>query len=264
MIDSTLRAIAEPRRREILRLVQGRERSSGEIAAHFDVTRPAISQHLAVLAAAGLVSVRRQGTRRLYRARRDRLAELRKFLDEFWDERLQALAQAAETEERRSPHGRARSDDSVEREVRISARPETVFPFFTEAQKMERWMGVSCDLDPRPGGVYGVNVTGRDIARGEYLEVVPYSRVVFTWGWEGESSDVPPGSSTVEISLTPDADGTIVRLRHLGLPTEQRDGHGEGWDHYLLRLVTAAQGGDPGPDSWAASATDGERTPIQT
>lgn len=91
MIDSALRAIAEPRRREILRLVHSQERTSGEIAAHFEVTRPAISQHLGVLAAAGLVTVRREGTKRLYRARQERLAELRNFLDEFWGKRLEAL-----------------------------------------------------------------------------------------------------------------------------------------------------------------------------
>ena len=77
MIDAALRAIAEPRRREILALVRDAERSSGEIAAHFDVTGPAVSQHLAVLLDAGLVAVRRRGTRRLYRARPEGLAELR-------------------------------------------------------------------------------------------------------------------------------------------------------------------------------------------
>ena len=104
MIDLVLQAIAEPRRREILRLIQGAELSSGEIATHFDVTRPAISQHLQVLASAGLVSVRREGTRRLYQARPEGLGELRRFLEEFWDDRLERLKQAAEAEERRREH----------------------------------------------------------------------------------------------------------------------------------------------------------------
>ena len=95
-MDLVLQAIAEPRRREILRLIQGRELSSGAIAAHFDVTRPAISQHLQVLATAGLVNVRRDGTRRLYQARPEGLAELRQFLEEFWDDRLLRLKRAAE------------------------------------------------------------------------------------------------------------------------------------------------------------------------
>ena len=104
MIDLVLQAIAEPRRRDILRLIQVAELSSGEIAAHFDVTRPAISQHLQVLATAGLVSVRRDGTRRLYQARPEGLGELRRFLEEFWDDRLERLKQAAEAEERRREH----------------------------------------------------------------------------------------------------------------------------------------------------------------
>jgi len=103
-MDLVLQAIAEPRRRDILRLIQRSELSSGEIAARFDVTRPAISQHLQVLVAAGLVSMRREGTRRLYRARPEGLAELRQFLEEFWDNRLERLKQAAEAEERRLEH----------------------------------------------------------------------------------------------------------------------------------------------------------------
>src|ERR1044071_3838443 len=104
MIDLVLQAIVEPRRRDILRLIQRMELSSGAIAAHFDVTRPAISQHLQVLAAAGLVSVRRDGTKRLYQARPEGLGELRRFLEEFWDDRLERLKQAAEAEERRREH----------------------------------------------------------------------------------------------------------------------------------------------------------------
>ena len=96
-----LRAIAEPHRRKILRLVQDRELPAGEIAAHFEVTRPAISQHLRVLKTAGLLSERRQGTQRLYRARPEGLAEVREFLNEFWEGRLRLLARAAEAEERR-------------------------------------------------------------------------------------------------------------------------------------------------------------------
>ena len=138
--------------------------------------------------------------------------------------------------------------DVVEREVRIAARPETIFLFFVEPEKMMRWKGISAELDPRPGGIYRVDVTGRDIARGEYVEVTPHSRVVFTWGWEGEHHPVPPGSSTVEITLTPDGDGTIVRLRHFDLPTEAQELHGQGWDHYMERLAIAGAGGDPGPD----------------
>lgn len=106
-MEAALKAIAEPRRRAILRLVRDAERSAGEIASHFDVTRPAISQHLTVLREAGLVSERRNGTRRLYRARPEGLAGVRAFLDELWGDRLEALKREAEREEREK-HGRRR------------------------------------------------------------------------------------------------------------------------------------------------------------
>ncbi len=99
-MDAVLRAIAEPRRRQIIRLIWSRELSAGEIASHFDVTRPAVSQHLAVLKQANLVVERRERTRRLYRARHERLAELVAFLEGFWDESLAALKQAVEAEAR--------------------------------------------------------------------------------------------------------------------------------------------------------------------
>jgi len=100
-MDTAVRAIAEPRRREILRLIWTRELPAGRIASHFAITRPAISQHLRVLKEAGLVHERREGTRRLYRARPETIAEVRRFLDAFWDEGLQRLKAAAEAEERR-------------------------------------------------------------------------------------------------------------------------------------------------------------------
>ena len=103
-METALKAISAPRRRRILVLVRDRELSAGEIAAHFDVSRPAVSQHLTVLREAGLVDERRNGTRRLYRARPEGLAELKAFLDGFWDERLEALKREAERGVRRK-HG---------------------------------------------------------------------------------------------------------------------------------------------------------------
>jgi DNA-binding transcriptional ArsR family regulator len=101
-MQAALEAIAEPRRRAILRLVRDEELPAGEIASQFEVTRPAISQHLRVLRGAGLVTERRDGTRRLYRARPEALAELRSFLEEFWDARLERLKAEVELEEKRS------------------------------------------------------------------------------------------------------------------------------------------------------------------
>lgn len=109
-MQAALDALSEPRRRKILDLVRGRELAAGEIAANFDVTRPAISQHLAVLKQAGLLEERREGTKRLYRARPEGLADLRDFLDEFWSEGLDALTREAEREERRRKRERGSSN----------------------------------------------------------------------------------------------------------------------------------------------------------
>ena len=100
-MEAAIRALAEPRRRRILELVKDDERSAGEIAAEFEVSRSAISQHLTILKEAGLVAERRDGTRRLYRTRPEGLLGLREFLDRFWGEGLQRLRMAAELEERR-------------------------------------------------------------------------------------------------------------------------------------------------------------------
>jgi uncharacterized protein YndB with AHSA1/START domain len=137
----------------------------------------------------------------------------------------------------------------VEREIRIDARPETVFPFFTDPEKLVRWLGVGATLDPRPGGIFNVNTITDYSLAGEYVAVEPHSRIVFTWGYgdfPGENP-LPPGSSTVEVELVPDGDSTIVRLRHR-VPAELADFHAMGWEHYLGRLAVAATGGDPGPD----------------
>ena len=106
-MQTVIQALSEPHRREILRLVRDRELAAGEIAARFDVTRPAISQHLTVLKNAGLVNERRAGTRRLYRARPEGLAELRSFLDGFWEDGLERLKAAAEQEQREGRVARA-------------------------------------------------------------------------------------------------------------------------------------------------------------
>jgi uncharacterized protein YndB with AHSA1/START domain len=138
--------------------------------------------------------------------------------------------------------------NAVVSEIRISATPEKVFAFFVDPDKMVRWMGSRVEVDPRPGGTYALDINAQARARGEYVEVVPSSRVVFTFGWEADQA-VPPGSSTVEVALTPDGDGTHVRLVHRGIMTaEMREQHRQGWDHYLARLGVAAAGGDPGPD----------------
>jgi uncharacterized protein YndB with AHSA1/START domain len=135
----------------------------------------------------------------------------------------------------------------VEVQVRLQATPDVVFPYLTQADRYARWQGVRAELDARPGGVFRVWMDADTVASGEYVEVEPHRRVVFTWGWEG-SEAVPPGSTTVEIDLEPDGDTTTLTLRHSGLPDgESAAMHEEGWRLFTSRLATAATGGDPGP-----------------
>ena len=105
-MEEAIRALAEPNRRRILQLVAGKELSAGEIAARFEITRPAVSQHLGVLREAGLVSERREGTKRLYSVRPEGFTDVRSFLEAFWDEGLERLKEAAELEEGRRRRGR--------------------------------------------------------------------------------------------------------------------------------------------------------------
>ena len=143
----------------------------------------------------------------------------------------------------------------IERELSIAASPETVWDFLVDPEKQQRWMGqdVTCDL--RPGGAYRIEIIPTHVASGEFVEIDPPRRLVYTWGWEprpdGEASPVTPGSSTIEIELEPVGDGTRLRFVHRDLPSaEAAESHTHGWDHYLPRLETAAEGGDPGVDPW--------------
>jgi uncharacterized protein YndB with AHSA1/START domain len=127
--------------------------------------------------------------------------------------------------------------EPLRNEVRIAAPPEVVFPYFTDPARMVHWMGVAALLDPRPGGTFRVEANGRDVVRGEYVEVEPPHRVVFTWGFEGSDPFVAAGS-------------TLLTLLHHDLPDATRDAHAEGWTHYLARLSPVAGGHPPQPDPW--------------
>lgn len=136
----------------------------------------------------------------------------------------------------------------LEREIVIDATPETIWPFLTDAERHTEWMGTEAELDPRAGGVYRVLVQGEHDAGGEFVEVVPHEKVVFTFGWNQEGNPITPGSTTVEISLHPEGAKTRVRLVHRDLPEDAIGDHDDGWDRYLDRLALRASGGDPGPD----------------
>jgi uncharacterized protein YndB with AHSA1/START domain len=138
-------------------------------------------------------------------------------------------------------------------ERRVAARPETVFRFFSDGRRWLMWQGVEAEIDLKPGGAFRVNVRGDGFASGRFLEVEPNKRVVFTWGWEGPDSPVPPGSSTVEIELIEVPDGTLLRLSHRDLPEDERDVHRYGWDNYIGRLTAVGEGRDPGADPMRVS-----------
>ncbi|WP_051810008.1 SRPBCC family protein [Actinoplanes subtropicus] len=121
--------------------------------------------------------------------------------------------------------------------TRIAAPPEAVFPYFTDPALIVTWLGDQANLDPRPGGVFAVDI-GTSPARGTYLSVEPPTRVVFTWGLPGNET-MPTGSTTVEVLLIPDDDGTVVSLTHHDLPAEHRPGHQEGWDTFIGALPAA-------------------------
>jgi len=142
---------------------------------------------------------------------------------------------------------------SVERTLSIAASPETVWGFLVDPDKATHWMGTACTFDAQPGGLYRCEVIPGHTARGEFVELDPPHRLVFTWGWENEEG-VPPGSSTVEIELTADETGTNLHFVHNLSSAEAAQSHSVGWDHYLPRLEIAAAGRDPGKDPWIAQA----------
>jgi uncharacterized protein YndB with AHSA1/START domain len=139
------------------------------------------------------------------------------------------------------------------REIHIKAGPEAVFDYLVDPIRYVEWGGSEAVLDPRPGGIYRVLMGGTHQSAGQFLEVVPNERVVFTFGWAEPGHPIPSGSTRVEIRLLPDELGTVVRLTHSGLPEDAVTDHTGGWDHYLDRLQVAATGGDPGPDRMPGS-----------
>lgn len=133
------------------------------------------------------------------------------------------------------------ANEMVEVETRIRARPDTIFRFLVDPQQYVRWQGNEAELDPRPGGIYRVAMPDGATARGTYLVIEPPHRIVFTWGWEGDGS-LPPGSSTVEITLAEDGGETVVRLRHVGIPSAaSRELHAGGWRAFLGRLAAVGE-----------------------
>ena len=126
--------------------------------------------------------------------------------------------------------------DPLKVSVRIEAAPAEVFPYLIDSAMMVEWIGTRADLQPEPGGLFALDVSGTPV-RGHFVLVDPPNRVVFTWGVANDD-ELPEGSTTVEIVLTADGPDTIVELTHRGLSPEQLRSHRSGWTKYLdgLRL----------------------------
>lgn len=127
----------------------------------------------------------------------------------------------------------------VRREIWIDAPPEAVYPFLVERELAAAWMGDESWNDPRPGGTFRLDIRGH-LVSGEFVELDPPHRVVYTWGWEEDDAVHVPGSTTVEWTLEPERGGTRVRLVHTGLTDDGAVLHGEGWDQFLPGLAAAA------------------------
>lgn len=136
--------------------------------------------------------------------------------------------------------------DAVVAELRLGRPPAAVFEFLVDPAKLVLWIGLSADLDARPGGRFRFEVAPGQYCEGSYVEVNRPRRVVFTWGWTDPSMGVPPGSSRVEVDLEPDGAGTRLRLVHRGLPSDgARLLHDDGWGQFLARLAAASAGSEP-------------------
>jgi uncharacterized protein YndB with AHSA1/START domain len=120
----------------------------------------------------------------------------------------------------------------------IAAAPERVFAYFTQPEAVVRWLGERAILDPQPGGEFTL-VFDSGSVQGRYLAVDPPRHLVISWG-RGGSDQFPPGASTLEVTLIPEAGGTTVQIVHSGLPEVEAPKHAAGWAHFLGRLAAAA------------------------
>jgi uncharacterized protein YndB with AHSA1/START domain len=138
-------------------------------------------------------------------------------------------------------------DGRVVHELVLPRSREEVFAFLVDAGRLVRWIGISAELEPVPGGRFRFEVQPGQWCEGEFVEVDPPARVAFSWGWTDPAWNLPPGSSLVEVDLSEVAGGTRLRLVHHQLPGELRGLHDEGWTRFLARLGAVAAGVDPEP-----------------
>lgn len=131
---------------------------------------------------------------------------------------------------------------------RIAAAPSVVYTYLTDSVGWAQWQGISATIEATPGGIFSMVMGNGMNARGQFVELIPNERVVFTWGWI-DYPGVPPGSSTVAIDLVGEGSSTVLTLTHRGLDPDELSIHAAGWNHHLSRLAMVAGGDDPGPDA---------------
>ena len=123
------------------------------------------------------------------------------------------------------------TSESLHHEMTVNTDAATIFAFFTDPERLIRWMGVAAELKPEQRRDHAARSRSGRVARGEFKEVIPVSRLAYTFGWEGREK-VPPGSSLIEFDSIPKNGSTLVRFTHSGLPPEEVAPHREGWSHF--------------------------------
>ena len=132
---------------------------------------------------------------------------------------------------------------TIEQTVRIAASPATVWTFWTQPERVAEWWGSGAEVVAAPGGVFRVVMDNGVAMRGEFTELDPPHRLAFTFGWEQDlpAGPLPPGSTRVEVTLTPDQDETVLVLRHFDMPVTHAAEHEKGWSFFVgERLVAVA------------------------
>ena len=137
------------------------------------------------------------------------------------------------------------SDGNVVHELQLPRPVGEVFEMFVDPARLVSWIGISAELEPRPGGRFRFEVQPGQFCEGRYLVVEPPRRLVFTWGWTDPWFGLPPGSSRVEVRLTEVSGGTRLLLVHRDLPGELQLLHDDGWTTFLDRLTAALTGAVP-------------------
>ena len=135
---------------------------------------------------------------------------------------------------------RSQSVTEITVEQKIGATPSTVYRYLTESDLWSKWQGSTATLDPRDGGIFSLLMPNGMTARGQFTELVPESKVVFTWGWV-DRPGIPPGSTVVSIDLVPEDDGTRLVLTHSNLPESEAPQHRTGWEQHLANLAEVAR-----------------------